>query len=169
MRFEYGTTRFVFCIGDVAVKVARVKVIYWVIRLWNRVFGTPKTESAGVANTQGSVQRFARLKHLFAGVTANLQEARMCTQHPHLPVAPTLFSFFGLVNIQVRGTPIGKDDLVLCPFRELAHIESGGITLNQAENFGRVDGVIVLLDCGFEGLNVLLAGYAESRQVVFVL
>jgi hypothetical protein len=163
--FEYGTTRFVFCVGGVAIKIARVKILHWVIRLTKRVFVT-SSKSVVVVNSQlESAQRFARLKHLFAGVTANLQEIGMCVKYPHLPVAPTLVSFFGFVNIQVRGMPIKEGELAICPFREVADIKSGGITLNQPENFGWVDGRILLLDCGFEGLNVILAKYAKSHRV----
>ncbi|OGI74423.1 hypothetical protein A3D42_01025 [Candidatus Nomurabacteria bacterium RIFCSPHIGHO2_02_FULL_41_18] len=164
MNFEYGTTRFVFCVGGVAMKVARVKVIYWAKRVIEKIF---VAQHATNILRGGNPQPFARLRHLFAGVTANLEEGRMYARYPELPLAPTLFSFFGLVNIQVRGTPIGKDELVLCPFRDLADIESAGIDLNKAENFGRIDGRIVLLDCGFEGLNKILARYAESRQIVY--
>lgn len=162
MRFTYGTTRFVFCVGDIAIKVARIKVLHWVVRLWRRATVTREVASTTTMNTH--VKSFARLQLLLVGVVANLEEARMWRKCPNLQAAPTLFSFFGLVNIQVRGTPIESEDLLLCPFRDIA-TEWGD--LKKVQNFVRIDGVLCLADYGHEDLNQLLARFAEFRQVVY--
>ncbi|HEY4502884.1 MAG TPA: hypothetical protein VJC14_00380 [Candidatus Paceibacterota bacterium] len=156
MQFKSGTTRYVLCVGGVVIKIARIKVLYWAKRLLH-------FRDEGVllkkVNTTKAAQKFAALKHLFCGVTANLEELRTYKNYPKLPLAPTLFSLFGFVNIQVRGAPIKANEMVACPFREIAgrHIDLG-----YPENFARVNGRLVLVDCGHNELNVLLAEYAES-------
>jgi hypothetical protein len=145
MMFRYGTTRYVLCVGGVAVKIPRIRIISW-------------------------TNHFSMLKCLFAGISANLEEARLYRKCPHLPIAPTLFSLFGLVNIQTRAQPVIHDELVLCPFRELVKKRERLETkdLNKVEHFGRIDHIgICLLDYGNKKLNVLLDEVADSIQVVY--
>jgi hypothetical protein len=166
MLFDYGTTRFVLCIGDVVIKIPRIKVIYWINRLW---LWKKNGEIVQKFSTVGSTKRLSALKHLFAGVTANLEEVRFYRKYPHLPLAPTLFSFLGLINIQTRAKLIEKEDLVLCPFRQLAKGQErlGPVDLNKPENFGRIGGAIYLLDYGNKELNILLDEVASSLQVAY--
>jgi len=161
-----GSTRFVVCIGNIAIKVARVKFIYWTLRFLHF------RKHGGVMNkmsTMNTAHHFSVLRHLFAGVTANLEEVRFYREHPHLPLAPTILSL-GLINIQVRGRSLKMADLSACPFRKLAkdHKHLRPIDLNKVENFGRLgNGQIVLLDYGNRELNLLLSEVATDLQVVY--
>jgi hypothetical protein len=135
-----------------------VKLLYWVLRIlhWRK--------NGGVVNKFASMSTGTRInsfKHLFAGVFANLEERRFYRANPHLHLAPTMFTFFGLVNVQARGKEIGPDELHLCPFREIAHLE---YDLQRYEHFGRVRGRILLLDYGMEGLNeIILREFSKSK------
>lgn len=164
MAFAYGTTRFVICVGPFAIKVARVKFLYWLGRFFHwRKNGGVLVKLASTSTTK----RASALRHLFAGVTANLEEWRLSRQHARcIPIAPTILTL-GFVNIQVRGLPLVEDELALCPFREIARGEPPDIDLNKIENFGRIGREIYLIDYGFEELNVKLATYAETRQLAY--
>lgn len=152
MTFEYGTTRFVFCVRQLAFKFARVRIIDAI----HRIKKSPKTLG---------VQRILMiLQFLSRGITANIEEFEFYQRHPQLRVAPTLFSLFGLVNIQVRGSLIDEEDLCICPFREMS---SAHVDLKKPENFVRIKGTAYLADYGNKDLNIILAQYAESLQMVY--
>ncbi len=158
LAFEYGSTRYVFCVGNVAIKVARVKALYWILRLlkFQREGGVIQK-----VTTTSKRKKFAALKHLFAGVFANIEEFRFYQKYPSLPIAPTLFSLFGLVNIQVRGEIIERDELTQCPFREVAGDQ---YDLNHWHHFGRINGTVHLLDYGFEDANALISQSVGATQ-----
>jgi hypothetical protein len=150
-----GSTRYVVCIGPYAVKIARIKILYWILRVMKW------TESTGgitqkVVSTPGH-KKWAALKHLFAGVTANLEEIRFWQSHKHLPLAPTLLSLFGFVNIQRRGTVIAPHELSSCPFREHADNFDAGVDLNRVENFGWISNRIHLIDYGYDVVNRVIS------------
>lgn len=94
----------------------------------------------------------ASIKYVIGGIVSNLAEARLSRECPEEKnVAPTLFSFFGLVNIQPRGEAIKHGDLINCPFRTLVsrtdiHVEFKDF--DQPEQFARFGDKILLIDAG---------------------
>ena len=158
MTFDYGTTRFVFCVGGVAIKIARIHPVRWMFRFfyWKKRGGVTKKLS-----TIATSRVKAILMVIAGGIIGNIEEYWFSHQHPELPIARTIFSFFGLVNIQVRGKPIKEEELPLCPFREYAHLE---YDLRRIEHFGWINGRGCLLDYGTHHVNVLLAELEECRH-----
>lgn len=159
MKFGAGTSRIVVCVGPWAIKFARIRAIHWMIRIPKKIL---------VSRCDISVEKIvdptytkSRLQHLFTGVVANLEEYWYWKQNPGLPLADTIFSFFGLINIQLRGKPIAEAELSVCPFREIAHTD---FDLQRAVHFGRVKGRIVLLDYGSKELNAAISNIAGSTE-----
>jgi hypothetical protein len=169
MPFKYGMSRLVFCVGPLAIKVARVKIFFYLGRLlywrkhggaFNRLRATHPDQSVSTRIASG----------LLIGVIANIEEWQMDRRYGHLiEVGPVYFSIFGLVNISPRATPLIREELALAPFRDLARTHSPDSDLNKIENFGRINGEIRLLDCGNPALNRILAEYADTRQAAFNL
>ena len=148
MRFCKGATRWVLLIGSVAIKVPRLRPGRWFLRFffWGSR-GKIKERLEG---------RFRRSfldavwNYVGSGIIANIQE-RTCTQiMPQLKIAPTLFSFFGLINIQVRGRPIRESDLSECPFRDMLALHPKFKDLNSIRNFAWINGELYLVDAGEE-------------------
>jgi len=160
MTFSHGSTRSVFCVGDVAVKFARIRPI----RLFFRFFHWQK--NGGVANKLSTISRSrvdAILLVISGGIIGNIEEYWFCREHPDLPLAKTIFSFFGLFNIQVRGRQVKEEELHLCPFREYAHRE---YDLRRTEHFGWIGDRSCLLDYGTHRINALVSGGVETERVV---
>ncbi len=158
MRFDYGTTRFVFCIGPWAIKIAKVKVGYSIRHFLHPENPREQQRLLKIYN------RFSGVKFLPAGLLANLEEARLYRKHSSLPLTPTYFSFLGLFNIQKRANMLGQDDLSICPFRNIAHLDPD---LMKIENFGKINGVVCLLDYGRRSTSILLEETAEKVQLVY--
>lgn len=157
MIVAYGSTRFVFSVGDVVIKIARIRPFRWVSRFfyWKGNGGvTQKLQTINQSRT------LAILYYFFNGVLANLEEYRFYNRYPNKQIAPTFFSFFGLVNIQAKGTPIKRYDLPNCPFREFAGTE---IDLSNVQHFGWIEGRICLLDYGNGQVNNLLVGSSPEK------
>lgn len=158
MKFGKGMSRYVVCVGPWAIKFARVRILHWIVRILRKVL------VADLAFYREQVTRpeksVARIQHLFSGVVANLEEYRFNRRHPELPLAKTLLTLFGLVNIQRRGVPVTEAELVDCPFREIAHLEDD---LSKTEHYGRVDDQIVLLDYGEVRVNSVILNYVRNR------
>lgn len=152
MYFAYGSSRYVLCIGNIAIKVARFDQLF---RHIFRYFYWQKNGGAmrRIVGTYGS-PLFLLTQILFGGILSNLEERDFYKRNKELPVAPTFFSLFGLVNIQARGKRLRNKDLTVCPFREYAHLE---VDLRKPEHFGQIDGRICLLDYGHVGVNNLIA------------
>jgi hypothetical protein len=148
LRIKRGSTRWVILIGSKAIKIARLNPT----RLIRRLFECWRSrELTRKALRYGSNPVHGGLRYLLAGITANLQEARVWKEHPFYPLAPTTHSWLGLVNIQVRGQEITKDELhVEHPFvhrlRDAAPDDRADLML--ADNFCRVNGRVRLVDYG---------------------
>jgi hypothetical protein len=133
--FSYGSTRWVFCIGDLAFKIARPMII-------------PRLRSKKRLDLERLIQILRSA--IVDGIVANLEERRFYKANPDKKVAPTLFSLLGVVNICRRGTIIKEEDLQKCPFRESSYFHKD---LKKVEHFGWIDGEIYLLDYGFRPIN----------------
>lgn len=146
-----GTTRYVICIGNVVVKIARIPSPLWCIfrffHWWKRGCVIEK-----LAKTHPFIP-LAVLLYFRLGIVANWEEYWFYRKNSELPLAPTVFTFFGLVNIALRGEPIKEEEIPSCPFRKYADMD---IDLRKAEHFGRINHKICLLDYGSSQLNNLL-------------
>jgi hypothetical protein len=104
--------------------------------------------------------------YVFAGIIANIEEKRFYSKHPSLALAPTLFSFFGIVNIQRRGVPIKENELSFCPFRQCVIPGLKYQDLDFAKHFARIEGRICLVDYGNVEVNKAIIG---ERKIVLAV
>lgn len=161
--YGYGTTRFVLLIGTVAVKFSRIPLLLLIRRglFWlkqGKFIERPRelygSLSVGIA------------KYLLAGIMANSDEYRFYQEFPNLPLAPTLGSFLGLVNIQVRGGVVDASELADCPFRDIAEAHPKLDFFKAPRQFCRINGQIVLADYGDLFVqNTLRKKYAKTAVV----
>ncbi len=148
MRFAFGGSRFVVLIGPYAIKFARLRLIRAAYRLLFHLLhrqAFAKLRSFGTTVTHGGV------RYLLSGVIANRHEFRLWRQSPQTYLVPTLFSFFGLVNIQVRGERISEAELSADhPFPILLQsmTEAGRGDMMRPVNFCRLNGHVMLVDYG---------------------
>lgn len=144
MKFAYGVTRLVLLVGNSAIKFARIP---W-IKIINRgIFWTGQGKLLERPRQVYGSLHIGILKYLLAGIIANVDEYHFGREFPDLPLAPTMFTLFGLVNIQVRGEPVSASELKDCPFQDIAKAEPE-LDLKETKNFCRIKGRIVLADYG---------------------
>lgn len=147
MRIAWGGSRFVVLTKDYAFKFARFRP-YWALK---RLVETICAREVGskLKRYHRSHPLIAGLKYLIAGAWANMIEVQVFekTQHPGL--APTLLTFFGIMNVQRRGKPVTEVELLReHPFAHLVHIEVLTVDLSKPANFCRINGKVVLCDYG---------------------
>ncbi|GEM_PF-3377695 len=142
MTFSYGTTRFVILTENFAIKFARFRLFRLAYRgLYLSLRGKAVKRSRELFGNPW----LGILKYLLQGVTANVDEYRFYREFPNLAIAPTLFTLFGLVNIQMRGEAVREAEIDECPFQEFA--DKPGMDLN-ADEYCRINGTIYLADYG---------------------
>lgn len=148
MRFRYGSSRFVLLVGPYAIKIARFPIFFGIYRIivWRRE-GILKEKIA--ANAAAPLNGMAKL--LLSGICGNLREYRISRAYPGLPVAPTLRTFCGLVNVQRRAEPFleNEDRLEkIHPFAWLDDQSRYNSDIHRGDQFGWVDRRLVLIDYG---------------------
>lgn len=142
--FAYGCTRFVLLVGGVAIKFTRFPLLQLVRRGF---FWLKKGKALTRPRELYGSFSIGVLKYLLGGIMANVDEYYFNREFPDLPLAPTLFTFFGLVNIQVRGKSVAESELADCPFQDLAKGRPE-LDLHETRQFCRIGGKIVLADYG---------------------
>ena len=165
-KIRWGTTRFVILVGPFAIKIARLRLLFYFCRLllhmWN---GEVKVRLAKRdTNTVKS-----GLKYLSSGVRANLNEWEVWRKTHSPCLIPTMYSLFGLVNVQRRGEKrVGTIDVFLfesslihsATYAKLKELEkSTGERLDlHSANLCYYQGDVRLLDYGSaEALSTLCA------------
>ena len=114
-----GTTRFVLLIGSFTFKFAKIHPINAIkeIKVWWKLklpFSILKTSAKGWS----------------AGVIANMNETNLWKKTNHPLLIPTIFSFWGLLNIQVRGVNIEDNN----PWFIKNHLVKSAHTDNFGDN-----------------------------------
>jgi len=161
MAFKYGAVRWVFLIGPYAIKVARIRPLHPFIRLYQHF-------RAGVVRKElakfDSMPARAGLKYLLGGILANLAEYRLYRRFGNQRLIPTLFTFFGLVNIQVRGEPVPKERLWEMQVHPMWCMTHGIVSMDirKPEQFCLLNGVVCLADYGRYDLEPFLATVART-------
>jgi len=141
-----GKTRIVFLIGKYAVKVARVQPIECVVHLF-RLF-----QKEGL---DGDFRR-TWLRCFVWGFWANRAELLLYKKHGDALLAPTLFSLFGLINIQLRGEPVNSKEISQHQLQNLLKDTSLAKEFLRSEQFGSVGGRVCLIDYGTPELGKFL-------------
>lgn len=167
MHFAYGWSRWVLLIGNIAIKVPRLRPFRWISRFffW-KCKGKVRERLVMQFKSHPLIGAWRYLGH---GVIANIIEYRIYQKFPDLPVAPTLFSFFGLINIQVRGNPIKRTPSSDCPFRIFSKLYPDCGDLVDIKNFAEIDGRIVLIDCGSRKFEQILETHKEQMPTFLLL
>jgi len=102
------------------------------------------------------------------GVIMNRNEMYLW-RHVRKPwMMPTLYSFFGIINIQPRGEPITKEELdaehPFLPMIEAVGTRCGTDVINP-ENFCRYDGLIKSVDYGSDEMFGVLCPHISTTQI----
>ncbi|RJR31272.1 hypothetical protein C4569_02405 [Candidatus Parcubacteria bacterium] len=102
---------------------------------------------------------------LLGGIASNWNERTFYKKSKLKILAPTVFSFFGLVNIQKTGdkVPMEPKD-VYCQFLDLTNLEAGVSTHTFYNNghFFVIDGHIVIVDYGNPRIHPVLVKYDDK-------
>lgn len=162
VRFALGCTRFVILTRRFAIKIARPRLIRPLLQLWRHtVSGEVRTK----------LQRFDHnpmlggLKYVTAGIQANLAEWKIYTDHASDILAPTLWTFYGIVNVQVRGEAVAQHEIESHYLYGALHalpIENNDVL--HAKQFCRIKGKVVLADYGRSDLVSVLRAYQVCKS-----
>ncbi|MBX4206530.1 hypothetical protein KW784_01965 [Candidatus Parcubacteria bacterium] len=165
LRFSFGATRFVVLIGPFAVKIARIRIVWALVRIYvhlrNREIG--KKAVREVSNPRTALGKIC-------GIPSNHRESILweTTMSPRL--VPTLWSC-GLINIQSRGERVSQEELDReHPFPGLIAglPEEEVADLLIAHNFCRFRGEVRLHDYGQEkDFILLMRAIARRKSVAF--
>lgn len=151
MQICFGTTRAVLLTAGYAIKIARVRPVWSVMRLLKYLI-TGEARTRLVKHHQNPI--IAGIRYLLIGFITNRQEARLWRKFGEkAPFVPTLGSYFmGFINIQPRGEKVWTLEVYYRhPFRELLvstvpeHVRAD---MTKGENFCRYGGKILLCDYG---------------------
>ena len=160
MEFAYGATRWVILTERYAIKIARFRPVRPFVKLFESLLQKQVKENL---EKHHSNHFLAVIKYLVAGMVANRTEYRLYKKHGSDLLAPTLYSFCWIVNIQRRGEVATESDIKAHYFWKFF---SGMTTLLAADmlqqkQYCLIDGKVHLADYGIEGLEPIIANYNE--------
>ena len=147
MRIDWGTSRFVVLIGPVALKFARFRLTWIIVRFCQHL---KRGQVGSKLHHQAKNPQLAT-NNIFVGLLANKREYALWLESPQTSLMPTWWSFAGLVNIQPRGRRVTSSELLA--EHPLEHLVASmprdlvGDMFKRA-NFARYHGKIVLVDYG---------------------
>jgi hypothetical protein len=167
VKISWGMTRFVILFGSYSVKIARMRPI-WMLR---RLFRHAKTGTVRSTLQKNDLTPFqATLKYLSAGLVANLTELWLWRNCKEEWMVETIWSC-GVVNIQRRGEKITLRELEReHPFRsELYGMPDYMIIdLSSPKNFCRINGRVLLCDYAGKGMREWLKHKHAQRTAILV-
>ena len=155
IQFCWGASRFVILVGPYAIKIARFRPFYF---LWRIVYHFCMGKLMQKINQhRGDSFLKSTFRFIFMGIYANKLEYQLYKKGWRPELVPTIFSIWGLVNLQMRGEPVSDDALRACnPFADLAKDPVYEGDLIRGVNFSRFGGDIRLHDYGNPQLRVFL-------------
>lgn len=177
MSFHNGTTRFVVTIPwlGIALKFAHIHPIKALETLvWMAEHSSQKLNfREGLSDSDSEPGSF---RYQFRGIYCNLREHRFYRSSRNPFLWPTLFSFFGLINIQpfAEKQPLVSNDFKLWKFVYKITGNAGlrdGHTLSEENNFAiDVNNFLRILDYGSVAGQEVISNhghqlYIESRQL----
>ena len=146
MRMRYGATRFVLLAGDKAYKFGRVRPFRFLARMCILPFSQKRRKHFFERYGPGFGE--AMKNDLFAGLRANQNEDtyyRTFRDSRVMPITGVLLG--GWVIIQMRGTPVSREELEKSPFTA-KRLRRRDCDLSGNHQFCRFDGKVVLVDYG---------------------
>lgn len=158
MYFSYGSTRFVILIGGIVIKIARLRPIWPFYRFIH--YKRRKVVRSRLRRHHDDL-RLAVIRYFLSGIIANLNEYRFWTEQPCFPLAPTIFTFLGLINIQTRGEIVTPEEIKMSPFGQIQAAYPDFIDLHKTSNYCKIGGEICLADYGDANIQTILTTYSE--------
>lgn len=161
MQFAYGATRWVILTERYAIKIARFRPVRPFVRLLQllREGGVIQTLEKHDANLCKAV-----LKYVGAGPRANRTEYRLYKKYgAYNDLAPTLFTVFWIINVQLRGEPSKEEDVRRHPLWQIlgnTPFVEAAADLRQPKQFCIIGSKVCLADYGMEILEPVLAAYS---------
>lgn len=157
MRFAYGATRFVIITERYAIKIARIRLLRPLTRIVRHLFGDTIKSSLLTYDRKMAI---GCATYLIPGIVANRAEARLYRKYRSDQLAPTLFTFFWLVNVQRVGTPVSADYVEQSPFFAALRHDPKFEDVLQPWQYCVIDGRPCLADYGRMDLDPVLAAFA---------
>ncbi len=162
MRITFGSTRMVILTDAYAIKIARFRLVRPILQLIRHLInGEVKTR----------LQKFDKdpvtggFKYLLAGVRANQTEWHVYNTLKLDILAPTLWSFHGLINVQRRGTPVSVREMSAHVIHRLLFINPiDDSDVFQTCQFCKIQKRVVLLDYGRMDLIPALLFYKKVKS-----
>ena len=149
MQFTYGCTRWVILTDKYAIKIARFRPLWPFIRLF---VGLRDKNIAKPLERYGSNIWISGVKYIirvvFSGMLANRREHQLRHKQSKYDLVPTVCSILWLVNIQLRGEPATKVDVLDHCLWELMPSQREGMDILSAKQFCIIGGEILLADYG---------------------
>lgn len=165
MEIATGCTRRVLLTRNYAFKFARFKIFRPILRLFET---TRDGEVKETLKHHHSNLILAGLRYLFFGFVSNRNEYLLYKNHGNDLLVPTLFTFFYIFNVQVRGESVVKEDLrgsVLSNLLRDAHFLLSNEIL-RSQQFCRINGVLLLADYAIDGFAEVMASYNANAKGV---
>lgn len=159
MRIAIGKTRIVILTDTYAIKIARFRFVRPLVQLVRHLIKGEVKKRLQKFDADPVVGGY---KYLFAGVRANLTEWYVYDAL-HLDIlAPTLWSFKGIVNLQRRGRPVTEAQLRTHIMRRLLFLYpvEDDDTMHPHQ-FCKIDRRVVLADYGRSELIPALTFYKK--------
>ena len=152
MRLAYGATRWVILTRHLVVKFARFHFFNLAKRfIWRAVRGEVRQRLL----LHGSSPSAGAIQILLAGCRANWQEYTLWRDTHDARFVPTLFSLFGLVNVQHQAKALTAEEFRdRNPFGRLIFVlpERATVDLKKLEHYGWYGGRIRLVDYGHDAM-----------------
>lgn len=156
MRFTYGATRWVILTSRYAIKVARPRPIQPFIGLFKAIRGKDVKEKLKKHHTNVFL---AIPRYLFLGIISNRNEYLVYKNHGNKLLVPTLVTRFYVVNVEKRGNPATKKDLVNSEMALLLAGTEFEEEVMQPCQFCIIDGALLLHDYALDGFDEVMAAY----------
>ncbi len=93
MKIKTGTTRIVFLVNDKAIKIGRIRLVRFILRIFF-ISIYAKSKNKLFYNAYGKYRLFGMMKYLSVGINANKKEYQYYKETKDSKVAPTFSIFF---------------------------------------------------------------------------
>lgn len=162
MIIKKGSSRIVLLIASYAVKLPIIRPIKAIKVIWKAVLCGRLMACLTAPYDSESLLTFQRL--LLRGLFDNLMEYYFYLTNNSQFLAPTYFSFFGLLNIQKAGSSIKTDHLNFK--RQMRYLtnwdcENDGHTFANTNNFCIINCKLVIVDYGSIKTQQVLKNYGN--------
>ena len=167
MKVKSGTYRRAVVFRSLTIKFPRTRLLKALKNLWD-YRKRPKWLLKFL--TRGSDYQWSVQWAILRGVFDNWREHQFYKSQGFPILAPSLFSLFGIVNVQRTAQEIQMEDVDL--WVQFHQITGGAVWKNshvfaEKRNFGILDGKLVIVDYGSRRTQEILKEYHEKMSQEF--